>query len=145
MAAGAAFAQSSTKSLPGSPLYKTIVAMDSTFFDAFNTCNVQKSQSLFSDDLEFYHDMGGKTNLSQNLKSINERCSGAIKMRRELVEGSLEIYSCKDFGAIEVGKHRFYYTEPGKKEQLDGTYKFVHVWQLKDGAWKISRVVSFDH
>jgi hypothetical protein len=26
-----------------------------------------------------------------------------------------------------------------------GEAKFIHIWQLKDGVWKVSRVISVDH
>ena len=26
-----------------------------------------------------------------------------------------------------------------------GEAKFVHLWQYKNGAWKITRVISYDH
>jgi hypothetical protein len=26
-----------------------------------------------------------------------------------------------------------------------GEAKFVQLWQYKDGAWKVSRVISYDH
>jgi hypothetical protein len=26
-----------------------------------------------------------------------------------------------------------------------GEAKFIHVWQNKDGVWKITRVISYDH
>jgi len=126
-------------------LTKTIAAMDSTFFHAFNTCNVEMSKSLFTEDLEFYHDAGGLTNYIQNANSILQRCKGETKVRRELVEGSLEVFPIKDFGAIEIGSHRFYYTEKGKEEKLDGTFKFVHIWKNIKGNWKICRVISYDH
>jgi hypothetical protein len=119
--------------------------MDSILFVAFNTCDVNASKSLFTEDLEFYHDNGGLTNYEQNVKSIMQRCSRQVKVRREFVKGSLEVYPIKDFGAIQIGSHRFYYTEPGKTEQLDGTFKFVHIWKNVNGTWKISRVISYDH
>lgn len=126
-------------------LTKVIAAMDSTFFHAFNTCDVETSKSLFTEDLEFYHDAGGLTNYTQNLTSIRRRCAGETKVRRELVEGSLEVFPIKDFGAIEIGSHRFYYTEKGKEEKLDGTFKFVHIWKNVNGNWKMCRVISYDH
>jgi hypothetical protein len=62
---------------------------------------------------------------------------------RELVDGSLEVYPIKGYGAIEIGAHRFCHTEDGK---LDcGTFRFLQVWRFKDGAWKVSRDVSFGH
>jgi len=121
------------------------MSLDSTFFNAFNTCDTTTSKSFFTKDLEFYHDAGGLTNYDQNVKSIIYRCIGKTKVRRELVKGSLEVYPIKDYGAIEVGSHRFYYTEIGKEEKLDGTFKFIHIWLHKNNEWKISRVISFDH
>ncbi len=67
------------------------------------------------------------------------------KLRRELVSGSLEVYPIKDFGAVEIGIHRFYSTEKGQKEQLSSEAKFIHLWHKMDGKWKISRIISFGH
>jgi hypothetical protein len=39
----------------------------------------------------------------------------------------------------------FYIKEAGRDEFLDGHAKFTHVWLLKDGAWKMSRVLSYSH
>ena len=90
---------------PGSAraLYDTIYLMDSIFFQAFNTCDTSKAKSLFTKDLEFYHDAGGLTNYTQNLESIRYRCNSKTKVRRELVTGSLEVHPIKDYGAIEIG------------------------------------------
>src|SRR5688572_10616773 len=107
-------------------LTKTIARMDSLLFYAFNTCDINLSKSLFTEDLEFYHDAGGLTNFTQNVNSIVQRCSRETKVRRELVKSSLQVFPIKDFGAIEIGSHRFYYTEKGQEEKLGGTFKFVH-------------------
>jgi hypothetical protein len=74
-----------------------------------------------------------------------ERRANGIKVRRELIKSSLEVYPIGNYGAIEVGSHQFYFKHKGEAERLGGTYKFLHVWQLKDGAWKISRIVSYGH
>jgi hypothetical protein len=126
-------------------LTKKIAAMDSILFQSFNTCDVNTTKSLFTEDLEFYHDHGGLTNYAQNVKLIIARCGRETKVRREFVKGSLEVYPIKDYGAIQIGSHRFYYTEKGKEEKLDGTFKFVHIWKNENGNWKISRVISYDH
>jgi Domain of unknown function (DUF4440) len=138
-------AQSIDDSSTKTDLYKAINLMDSIFFEAFNTCDTTKTKSLFTKDLEFYHDAGGLTNYNQNLESIRYRCTAKTKVRRELVPGSLEVYPIKDYGAIEIGQHSFYYQEVGEDEKLDGTFKFIHVWIHKDNEWKISRAISFDH
>jgi hypothetical protein len=133
------------QNLSAQELIKKIAYMDSVLFYAFNTCDVNTSKSLFTEDLEFYHDAGGVTNYEQNVNSILQRCKKETKVRRELVKGSLEVFPIKDFGAIQIGSHRFYYTEKGQEEKLDGTFKFVHIWKNTNGDWKISRVVSYDH
>lgn len=141
---GSIMAQSSSNSSKDS-LLNTIQIMDSIFFHAFNTCDTSKSKSLFTKDLEFYHDAGGLTNYDENLNSIRYRCNNKVKVRRELVKETLEVYPIANYGAIEIGLHKFYYTEPGKVEQLDGTFRFVHIWIYKNNVWKISRVISYDH
>ncbi len=65
--------------------------------------------------------------------------------RRELVPGTIEVFPIKDYGAIQLGSHRFYIRNKGEAEQLDGIFRFVHVWKNENGRWKIARVVSFDH
>lgn len=131
----------------GSPqeLTKIMAHMDSVLFEAFNKCEVTISKSLFTEDLEFYHDTGGLTNYTQNVNSILKRCAQETKIRRELVKGSMEVFPIKDFGAIQMGSHRFYYTDKGQEEKLGGTFKFVHVWKNVNGNWKIARVISYDH
>jgi hypothetical protein len=64
-------------------------------------------------------------------------------VRRELVKGSLHVYSIDNYGAVEIGEHRFFLTQKGKKEKLDGIGKFVNVWRKKDGEWRMSRVLSY--
>jgi hypothetical protein len=44
-------------------------------------------------------------------------------IRRDLVKESLEIYPIKDYGAIEIGVHRFCHKEHGQEEC--GSFKFV--------------------
>jgi Domain of unknown function (DUF4440) len=140
-------AQSNIDSLATNILYHEIALMDSILFDAFNTQDVAKMKTLFTEDLEWYQDNGGlltyKTvldnfnNMFQRFKSLN------TPIRRTLVEGSLEVHPIKDFGAIHIGKHTFCHWENEKNDC--GTFKFLMIWQKKNGSWKISRVVSYDH
>jgi hypothetical protein len=39
---------------------------------------------------------------------------------------------------------RFHHPKAEATEPV-GEGKFVHLWQNKDGAWKITRVLSYDH
>ncbi len=135
----------STTTSPSQELFDEVSHMDSVLFTAFNNRDLDKLKTLFTEDLEFYHDRGGLTSYQQTIDSFKRTFEGSTKMRRELVEDSLEVYPIKNYGAVEVGIHRFYSTDPGQKEKLTATAKFVHVWQKKNSEWKISRVVSYDH
>jgi hypothetical protein len=126
-------------------LYDTIAHWDSVFFNSFNSRNLDKLKTLLSENLEFYHDLGGVTNYDQNAEAFRKTFDSDRKIRRELVESTLEVYPIKDYGAVETGTHRFYATEKGQEEKLSSEAKFVHVWQKKDGEWKISRIISYGH
>ena len=137
---------SKTKSQATTNLYNEIVFADSCLFNAVNNCDTLTYNKYFTDDLEFYHDKGGLTvSLKSELKSFTDNCKTDLHLRRELVKSSLEVYPIKDYGAIEIGMHRFYHTNKEGIEKLNGTYKFIHVWQKKNGEWKISRVISYGH
>lgn len=127
--------------VPESPdLYRAIVHMDSIFFNAYNTCDMDKMASIYADSLEFYHDKSGlSTSKVQVLEATKKNICG--KVSRELVAGSIEVYPIKNFGAVEIGYHRFHNnTEPAVTPSRAG--KFIIIWQFKNGDWKISRVVS---
>jgi ketosteroid isomerase-like protein len=124
-------------------LYNEIEAMDKEMFDAFNTQNMPKFQSLFSDDLEWFQDNGGLILYKTVFENFANTFKKDFKLTRQLVKGSLEVHPIKGYGAIEIGVHQFRHFENGKEEI--GTFKFLMIWQKKDGQWKISRVVSYDH
>ncbi|WP_409415990.1 nuclear transport factor 2 family protein [Flavobacterium sp. PS2] len=127
-------------------LYYEIKKADSTLFAAFNRCDTVAYKKFFVDDLEFYHDLGGlTTSFKSELASFKEMCARGSNIRRELVESSLEVYPIKNYGAVEIAVHNFYHTNKGEKEKPSGTYKFIHVWQHKDGEWRISRIISYGH
>jgi hypothetical protein len=124
-------------------LYVEIAHMDSVLFNAFNSRDITEFKTLFTDDLEFYHDKGGLTDYTFSIESLKRTAASNTDLKRELIPGSLEVYPVKDYGAIQIGSHRFCHTENDKPDC--GTFKFVHIWKKKDGEWKISRVVSYDH
>lgn len=129
---------------PGtSDLRAAIQKQDSILFTAFNRCDIETFQSMFTDDLEFYHDLGGKTDYNFTMNAIRTNCDRKLGLVRTLVPGSLEVYPIKDYGAIQIAAHRFCHMENGKEDC--GTFRFVHIWKYADGRWKISRVVSYDH
>lgn len=120
-------------------IYNIIVAKDKEYFDAYNACDMEKQASLFAEDLEFFHDKAGLSTSKQDiLRSIEENICG--KVTRTLVEGSIQVYPIKDYGAVEIGYHKFYNNqEPNAKSQAA---KFIVVWKNEQGNWKISKVIS---
>ena len=126
-------------------LYDSIAYLDSVFFDAFNIKNLNKLEALLSTNLEFYHDLGGVSNYTQNIEAFKTTFKSERKVRRELVRESLEVYPINDYGAVETGIHRFYATEKGQQEKLSSEAKFVQVWQKQNGVWKITRIISYGH
>ena len=124
-------------------LDKAIASLDAALFDSDNRCDLEKFASFFADDVEFYHDQGGvilgKEKLTESVK--NNICG---KVTRELVPGTLQVHPMKGYGAVEIGVHRFHH--PGHEDtESVGEAKFIHLWKCKDGAWKITRVISYDH
>jgi ketosteroid isomerase-like protein len=124
-------------------LFETIARMDAKLFDAFNAHNLDAVMAMFADDLEFYQDNDGVSNYQQSKNDFTKMLASVPDIRRELVKDSLEVYPIKDYGAIEIGVHRFCHKEDGKEEC--GSFKFVHVWRKSGDSWKISRIISYGH
>lgn len=121
-------------------LYDELAAMDRELFDAaFVDCDRAKFSALFTEDAEFYHDRDGAMTGPQVTELRG--CPRDEGVRRTLVEGSLEVYPIKDFGAVQIGRHTF--TKDG--EEGTGIAKFVHLWRYSDGQWRLARILSFDH
>jgi ketosteroid isomerase-like protein len=125
------------------PLFKTIEALDAKLFNAYNHCDLATFSSLLDDDLEFYHDKGGFSRGRQaTVDGVKNNICG--KVTRELVSGTLEVYPIANYGAVEIGVHRFHHPGHDGTERV-GEAKFIHLWKNEDGAWKLTRVISFDH
>jgi Domain of unknown function (DUF4440) len=124
-------------------LYNEIAHMDSVVFNAFNTQNMAGFKPFFTEDLEWYQDNGGLIAYKTVFDNFDATFHKDYKLTRELVAGSLEVHPIKDYGAIQIGSHRFRHIENGKEEI--GTFKFLMIWRKKEGKWRISRVISYDH
>jgi hypothetical protein len=119
-------------------LYDTIVYLDSVFFNAYNTCNMELQADFYADDIEFYHDQGGlMTSKQEILDAIRRNICG--KVTRELVKGSIEVYPIGTYGAVEMGFHKFHNLAEGT---ISRGGKFVVIWVNDAGKWKVSRVIS---
>jgi Domain of unknown function (DUF4440) len=131
---------------------KALTGNDSLFWSGYNTCNLDLMAEFLTDDMEFYHDKGGiilgiegmKKSMKENICNNPEN-----KVRRELVPGTFRIFLLRNgntvYGAIVSGDHYFYNSHAGSKETRDGIAKFTNLWILKDGKWKMNRILSFDH
>ena len=114
--------------------------MDSTFFDAYNNCDMNKQAAIYADALEFYHDQGGlMTSKQEVLDGTKKNICG--KVTRELIAGSIEVYPIKEYGAVEIGLHKFHNNqEPaGTPSKIS---KFIIMWQLTNENWRIAKVIS---
>jgi hypothetical protein len=142
-APGLGVAQTETQKSAVAPdaLLQMMSALDTKLFNAYNHCDLDTLGAMVSDDLEFYHD---KTGLSVGksifIEAIKKNICG--KVHRELVQGTLEVYPLNGYGAVEIGVHRF--THPGLDDEL-GEAKFITLWQNKNGVWKMTRAISYDH
>ena len=130
---------------PQTSLFAEISQVDETFFAAYNRGDLAKVKELFTEDLEFYHDRGGLTDYGQSIDAFEQVFGRSARMRRELVEGTMEVFPIPGYGALAVGTHRFYMTEPGEAEKLSTTGKFMNVWKQVGAGWKIARAISYDH
>jgi len=134
-------------------LVATIMAKDQQLFDAvFETCDIKVLATLVAEDFEFYHDKSGlaSNSGSQWVKEVDAMCERQkqgtdYRARRELDAASSKVYPLKNYGAIHTGLHRFYKKLDGGKEQLVEVSQFTNVWKQENGAWKLTRVLSFDH
>jgi hypothetical protein len=133
-------------------LTETILHQDGLFWDAYNRCDVDKMAEFFWPDIEFYHDKGGPTIGSGPLmETIRKNLCGNPNshLRREAVPDTAKVFPLEKngeiYGAVLYGEHYFYVNDKGKPEYRDGMAKYFDVWLLKDGKWKMSRVVSYDH
>lgn len=134
-------------------LFKLIKEKDSLLFEiGFNQIDTSQVAKLTSTDFEFYHDEHGitetKIDFVRNIEGIREL---PFKTWRVLVEGSMEVFPLyKDnsqvlYGAIQNGTHDFYQKNEGENARKTNTARFTHLWIIENEAWKLKRVLSYDH
>jgi hypothetical protein len=120
-------------------LYDTIVHMDSVYFNAYNSCDMPTQAAMYSDSIEFYHDGSGLERSKQRLlQALKDNICG--KVTRVLVKGSIEVYPIPNFGAVEIGLHRFINHQ--ENNSLSKPDKFILIWRHTNGKWLIYRVIS---
>jgi len=120
-------------------LLHVISKMDSTFFHAYNNCDLKTQEAILSDSIEFYHD---KTGLSTSKPDIIANTKKYIcnKVTRTLVKGSIEVSPIPGYGAVEIGSHSFRNNQ--EKDAVSYPSKFVIIWKFSNNKWTITRVIS---
>ncbi|ARV07829.1 DUF4440 domain-containing protein [Polaribacter sp. SA4-10] len=124
---------------PNLELHNEIIKMDSIYFAAYNNCDMKTQAHLYDEKIEFFHDKGGFANdKTALLKSLKDNICN--KVTRTLINGSVEVYPIKDYGAIQIGYHKFYNKEePNAKSKPS---KFIVVWKKENKNWKMTKVIS---
>ena len=140
---GLCFVIGSAEAQTSETLASEISKADAELFDAFNACDLETMGKIFSMDLEFYHDVGGLGDYKKTMGNSKANCERGLGLKRELVDGSQEVYPIADYGAIQKGSHTFCHVENGEMDC--GTFEFVHVWRRDEGSWKVARVISYGH
>ncbi|HET7435781.1 MAG TPA: nuclear transport factor 2 family protein [Thermoanaerobaculia bacterium] len=128
---------------PDAKLHAEIAAADTALFERFNAHDTDGLMQFFSDDLEFYHDSGGlvrRAEVDGGFRKMFEQNNG---IRRDLVPGTLRVYPIPNYGAMELGSHRFCHVENGKNDC--GVFEFAQVWKRTGNGWIITRVLSYGH
>jgi ketosteroid isomerase-like protein len=140
---GALFTANRTVAQTAGPLFNEISHLDSLQFAAFNSQNLDKLMNYFDNSLELYQDNTGVRNFDQTKQAFDQLFKMNYTLTRKLIPGTMEVYPIKDYGAIETGKHTFSHTENGQLQTF--TYKFMQIWQKKDGVWRVTREITYGH
>lgn len=149
----AAFAPAVPAMPEGAALRSSIEARDAEFFELFFLgCDPARLEPMLAKDVEFYHDKGGFIfhNSAEMAADYARNCTArkapdAWRSRRALVASSLTVDPVPGHGAIETGEHLFYERKGDGPEKLVGRARFAIVWKWEDGAWKLSRALSYSH
>ena len=129
------------------PVEQQALEAESTFWHVYNTCDLEKMETMLAEDIEFYHDKSGLLQGASALLDAvkNNICSGDITLRREAVSENIAFFPLHSVGAIASGEHVFYSKKGDQPEYLDTRAKFFHLWVLENNKWIIKRAFSYDH
>lgn len=120
-------------------LYQEIIKMDSIYFTAYNNCDMLTQAKIYAKDIEFFHDKGGLlTDKALLLKSLEENICN--KVTRTLINGSVEVYPINNYGAIQIGYHKFHNKEEPNAKSIPS--KFIVTWKKENDNWTITKVIS---
>ena len=122
-----------------SELHKQLEALDKTYFDAYNSCDLVTQANFYSEDIEFFHDQGGLSTDKQGIiDALEKNICG--KVTRTLVAGSIEVYPIPNYGAVLMGLHSFANNQ--EPDAISTPSKFVMIWKKSEANWQITKVIS---
>lgn len=112
-----------------------IAQADQEFFKAvFDTCDADAVGTMVTDDFEFFHDKlgqiadSGEAFVALFRGACERQAAGTdFKARRELAEGSMAVFVMNNYGALQMGSHRFFRAEPGKADIPTEHARFTHL------------------
>ena len=120
-------------------LQHKIEELDSIFFTAYNTCDLEQQAALISEDIEFFHDLGGlSTSKTDIIEALKTNICG--KVTRKLIKGSIEVYPINNYGVVQMGYHKFYNNQ--EPDAISNPSKFVTIWKKDNEDWKMTRIIS---
>jgi hypothetical protein len=100
---------------------------------------MEKQKEIYAEEIEFFHDKSGlSTSKSDILAATENNICG--KVTRTLVEGSIEVYPIHDYGAVEIGYHKFFNNQ--EPDAISNPSKFIILWKKEMENWKITKVIS---
>jgi hypothetical protein len=130
----------------------TLRTFDDAYWSAYNRCDLKALSAMNTDDLEFFHDLGGVLHgKAQFDQAVAHNICGnpAVHVRREAIPGTVYVFPMLEngavYGAVIEGRHRFYNVTPGMPDVLTDQARFTSLMLFKDGSWKLARALSFDH
>ena len=122
-------------------LFETIARVDRHLFNAFNSHDIDRLMSMASREVELYQENNGLKDYDGCIVELKDMFAKYRDIRRNLVEGTLEVYPIGSYGALEVGQHRFCTTQGGKEDCA--VFRFSILWQKVGESWKVSRLVNY--
>ncbi|AWG25896.1 nuclear transport factor 2 family protein [Flavobacterium kingsejongi] len=151
-------AQQSSADKAQAALFQELQQKDSLLFDfIFNSCAINKLQTVLSKDFVMLYDNGLKDSTTPQsydsyIANIMKGCDKKRKnegtsMRREVVKGSLQVFNVTQDIAVQTGVQRFFTVSKEGTATLVEESKFLRNWQQKKGEWKMITETDFkiDH
>lgn len=131
---------------------KELSARDGLLFNiAFSSCDTVALEKLLTADFSFFADKGlsqqtyrqTRADFLQNIKrSCADMGNHTVRMRREVVKGTMQSFLLSDAVAVQTGVQRFYRIADGKEKLVEES-KFTRNWRKENGTWKLANETDF--